>query len=111
MPLEPDTNSLNNVTPDPLYHQAVEIVLQNRSGSVALVQRHLRLGYERAQKLLDRMQAEGIVGEIQENGLREVLAPLTDTGTVESDSAAPLDAAHRAVVALNFLALSKAIKK
>ena len=110
MPVGPNANSLNEATPDPLYQAAVEIVLQNRLGSVALVQRHLRLGYERAQKLLERMQAEGIVGEIQENGLREVLAPLAKTGALQNESTANLDSAHRAVVALNFLALSKAIK-
>ena len=111
MSAEPNANSLNEATPDPLYQAAVEIVLQNRLGSVALVQRHLRLGYELTQKLLERMQAEGIVGQIQENGLREVLAPLAETGALQNESTPKLDSAHRAVVALNFLALSKAIKK
>jgi DNA segregation ATPase FtsK/SpoIIIE-like protein len=111
MPLDPNANSLNEAASDPFYQAAVEIVLQNRLGSVALVQRHLRLGYGQAQKLLDRMQADGIVGEIQENGLREVLAPLDEAGALQNASTAKLDSAHRAVVALNFLALSKAIKK
>jgi S-DNA-T family DNA segregation ATPase FtsK/SpoIIIE len=60
---------------DPLYDQAVEIVLKNRRASISLVQRHLRIGYNRAARLVEQMEAAGIVSSMQTNGNREVLAP------------------------------------
>ncbi|MDO8291716.1 MAG: DNA translocase FtsK 4TM domain-containing protein [Gallionella sp.] len=60
---------------DPLYDQAVEIVLKNRRASISLVQRHLRIGYNRAARLVEQMEAAGIVSAMQNNGNREVLAP------------------------------------
>lgn len=111
MSLQTDTNPHNNADHDPLYQQAVEIVLKYRSGSVSLVQRHLRLGYERAQKLLDHMQVEGIVSEIQENGLREVLTPLAQNEHVIDNKSTAEDSALRAVTAMHFLSMSKSLKK
>jgi DNA segregation ATPase FtsK/SpoIIIE, S-DNA-T family len=61
---------------DPLYDQAVEIVLKNRRASISLVQRHLRIGYNRAARLVEQMEAAGIVSAMQSNGNREVLAPM-----------------------------------
>jgi S-DNA-T family DNA segregation ATPase FtsK/SpoIIIE len=60
---------------DPLYDQAVEIVLKNRRASISLVQRHLRIGYNRAARLIEQMEAAGLVSSMQSNGNREVLAP------------------------------------
>ena len=60
---------------DPLYDQAVEIVLKSRRASISLVQRHLRIGYNRAARLVEQMERSGVVGELQANGSREVLAP------------------------------------
>ncbi len=60
---------------DPLYDQAVDIVLKNRRASISLVQRHLRIGYNRAARLVEQMEAAGIVSAMQSNGNREVLAP------------------------------------
>ena len=60
---------------DPLYDQAVEIVVKNRRASISLVQRHLRIGYNRAARLVEQMEAAGIVSAMQSNGNREVLAP------------------------------------
>jgi len=60
---------------DPLYDQAVEIVVKNRRASISLVQRHLRIGYNRAARLVEQMEAAGIVSAMQGNGNREVLAP------------------------------------
>jgi len=60
---------------DPLYDQAVEIVLKNRRASISLVQRHLRIGYNRAARLVEQMEAAGLVSPMQSNGNREVLAP------------------------------------
>ncbi|MDE2256735.1 MAG: hypothetical protein KGK05_03110, partial [Xanthomonadaceae bacterium] len=60
---------------DPLYDQAVEVVIKNRRASISLVQRHLRIGYNRAARLIERMEADGIVSPPEHNGNREVLAP------------------------------------
>src|SRR4029078_619188 len=60
---------------DPLYDQAVAIVLKTRRASISLVQRHLRIGYNRAARLIEQMERPGMVAEMQTNGNREVLAP------------------------------------
>jgi len=61
---------------DPLYDQAVEIVLKSRRASISQVQRHLRIGYNRAARLVEQMEAAGIVSAMQSNGNREVIAPM-----------------------------------
>jgi len=60
---------------DPLYDQAVGIVLKTRRPSISLVQRHLRIGYNRAARLIEQMERAGLVSTMQSNGNREVLAP------------------------------------
>jgi S-DNA-T family DNA segregation ATPase FtsK/SpoIIIE len=60
---------------DALYDQAVAIVLKNRRASISLVQRHLRIGYNRAARLLEQMEASGVVSSMQSNGNREILVP------------------------------------
>ncbi len=60
---------------DPLYDQAVAIVLKTRRPSISLVQRHLRIGYNRAARLIEQMERAGLVSAMQSNGNREVLAP------------------------------------
>ncbi len=60
---------------DPLYDQAVEIVLRTRRPSISLVQRHLRIGYNRAARLIEDMERAGMVSTMQSNGNREVLVP------------------------------------
>jgi len=60
---------------DPLYDQAVEIVLRTRRPSISLVQRHLRIGYNRAARLIEQMEQAGLVSSMQSNGNREVLVP------------------------------------
>lgn len=60
---------------DPLYDQAVQIVVETRRASISGVQRRLKIGYNRAARLVETMEAAGIVGELQSNGSREVLAP------------------------------------
>ena len=59
--------------PDPLYDQAVQIVLQNRRASISLVQRHLRIGYNRAARLIEDMERAGLVSPMASNGNREIL--------------------------------------
>jgi DNA segregation ATPase FtsK/SpoIIIE, S-DNA-T family len=58
---------------DPLYDQAVEIVLKNRKASISLVQRHLKIGYNRAARLVEDMQNAGLVSAMGTNGQREIL--------------------------------------
>ena len=60
---------------DPLYDQAVAIVLKTRRASISLVQRHLRIGYNRAARLIEQMERSGLVSAMQSNGNREVLVP------------------------------------
>ncbi|WP_343214909.1 DNA translocase FtsK [Dyella lutea] len=58
-----------------LYDKAVAIVTQTRRASISGVQRHLRIGYNRAARLIEQMEADGVVSAPQHNGNREVLAP------------------------------------
>lgn len=60
---------------DALYDQAVEYVTQSRRASISSVQRKLRIGYNRAARLIEAMEAAGVVTEMGTNGSREVLAP------------------------------------
>jgi len=60
---------------DPLYDQAVQIVTETRRPSISGVQRRLKIGYNRAARLVETMEVAGIVGPLQSNGSREVLAP------------------------------------
>ena len=59
---------------DPLYDQAVEIVLKNRRASISLVQRHLRIGYNRSARLIEAMEKAGLVSAMDGRGGREVIA-------------------------------------
>jgi S-DNA-T family DNA segregation ATPase FtsK/SpoIIIE len=60
---------------DPLYDQAVEIVLKNRKASISLVQRHLKIGYNRSARLLEDMEKAGLVSSLSSNGQRDILVP------------------------------------
>ncbi|PZN31912.1 MAG: cell division protein FtsK [Proteobacteria bacterium] len=60
---------------DPLYDEAVRIVLETRKASISGVQRRLKIGYNRAARMIETMEAAGLVGPLQSNGSREVLAP------------------------------------
>jgi S-DNA-T family DNA segregation ATPase FtsK/SpoIIIE len=59
---------------DALYDQAVEIVLKNRRASISLVQRHLRIGYNRSARLIEAMEKAGLVSAMDGRGGREVIA-------------------------------------
>jgi DNA segregation ATPase FtsK/SpoIIIE, S-DNA-T family len=63
---------------DPLYDQAVAVVLQNKRASISLVQRHLRIGYNRAARLLEQMEQSGLVSGMSGSGNREILVPKRD---------------------------------
>ena len=65
---------------DALYDEAVKIVTQERKPSISYVQRRLKIGYNRAARLLEQMENAGVVGPLQSNGAREVLAPAPPAG-------------------------------
>ncbi|MEN7341952.1 MAG: DNA translocase FtsK 4TM domain-containing protein [Pseudomonadota bacterium] len=60
---------------DALYDQAVAIVLETRKASISGVQRRLKIGYNRAARMVEAMEEAGLVGPLESNGSREVLAP------------------------------------
>ena len=60
---------------DALYDEAVKIVISERKPSISYVQRRLKIGYNRSARLLEAMEAAGVVGPLQSNGSREVLVP------------------------------------
>ncbi|WP_227461732.1 DNA translocase FtsK [Cupriavidus pauculus] len=60
--------------PDPLYDRAVELVRAHKRPSVSLVQRHLQVGYNRAARLLDEMEAKGVVSPMGAAGERTLVA-------------------------------------
>ncbi len=60
---------------DAMYDQAVAIVLQHRRASISLVQRHLRIGYNRAARLLEQMEKSGLVSSMSTNGNRDIMVP------------------------------------
>ncbi|GAB3431053.1 DNA translocase FtsK [Massilia solisilvae] len=60
---------------DAMYDQAVAVVLKHRRASISLVQRHLRIGYNRAARLLEQMEQSGVVSAMQSNGNRDILVP------------------------------------
>jgi DNA segregation ATPase FtsK/SpoIIIE, S-DNA-T family len=60
---------------DPLYDQAVQIVIESRKASISYVQRRLKIGYNRAARMVEDMESAGLVSPVQSNGNREVLVP------------------------------------
>lgn len=60
---------------DPLYDQAVQVVMETRKASISGVQRRLKIGYNRAARMVESMEAAGLVGPLQSNGSREILVP------------------------------------
>jgi len=63
---------------DALYDRAVAVVLENKKASISLVQRHLKIGYNRAARLLEQMEKSGLVSSLASNGSRELLVPRRD---------------------------------
>jgi len=60
---------------DPLYDQAIQVVMDTRKASISGVQRRLKIGYNRAARMVESMEAAGLVGPLQPNGSREILVP------------------------------------
>ncbi|MDH3266677.1 MAG: FtsK/SpoIIIE domain-containing protein, partial [Gammaproteobacteria bacterium] len=65
----------NDAEQDPLYDQAVQVVMDTRKASISGVQRRLKIGYNRAARMVESMEAAGLVGPLQSNGAREILVP------------------------------------
>ncbi len=60
---------------DPLYDDALRIVTESRRASISLIQRRLKIGYNRAARIMEEMEAAGVVSTMDTSGSREVLAP------------------------------------
>ena len=74
LPNEISLPSLRDDAPDPLYSQAVAIVMINQKASIGLVQRHLKIGYNHATRLLASMEQAGLIGSFDVHGHRQILA-------------------------------------
>lgn len=70
-----ESNGGNAEDVDALYDEAVMIVTESRKASISYVQRRLKIGYNRAARMIEEMESSGVVSEMQSNGSREVLAP------------------------------------
>ncbi|TVS16847.1 MAG: DNA translocase FtsK [Gammaproteobacteria bacterium] len=76
----PGSSSGDTEQDDPLYDEAVAFVLESRRASISAVQRKLRIGYNRAARMIEAMEAAGVVSNMDTNGSREVLAPGREDG-------------------------------
>lgn len=72
------TSRNNDSDLDPMYNEAVSVVLKSRKASISNIQRQLRIGYNRAARLIDQMEANGIVSPAENNGNRTILAQSSD---------------------------------
>ena len=74
---EPDTDLPSTgdaAADDPLYDRAVELVTRESKASTSFVQRHLQIGYNRAARMIERMESQGVISQANHAGKREVLA-------------------------------------
>ena len=69
---DPDTKHFDSSEKDPLFEDAARLIVQNQSGSTSLIQRRMKLGYNRAGRLMDQLEAAGIVGPNLGSKVREV---------------------------------------
>ena len=70
-----DAKNTEDAEQDPLYDKAVQIVIDTRKASISGVQRRLKIGYNRAARMVESMEAAGLVGPLESNGSREILIP------------------------------------
>lgn len=81
---------------DPLFDQAVRIILESKRGSVSLLQRRLTIGYSRASRLIDQMAAAGIVGDYKGSQAREVVMTLDEWNALQAQVAMDMAAEYEA---------------
>jgi len=81
---------------DPLFDQAVRVILESRRGSVSLLQRRLTIGYSRASRLIDQMAAAGIVGDYKGSQAREVSMTLDEWESLQVQVASDIAAGYQA---------------
>ena len=67
--------ALDDPEKDEFYDQAVEVVVKSRRVSISSIQRRFKIGYNRAARIVEAMEAAGVVSSMEQNGSREVLAP------------------------------------
>ncbi len=72
---EGSNNGASDAEQDPLYDQAVELVIETRRASISSIQRRFKIGYNRAARLVEAMEAAGLVSAMDNSGTREVLVP------------------------------------
>jgi S-DNA-T family DNA segregation ATPase FtsK/SpoIIIE len=72
LPPEPEPTAEEEAG-DELYRQAVELVIQTQQASISMIQRRLRVGFNRAARMIERMEREGVVGPMDGTRPREVL--------------------------------------
>ncbi len=70
-----DSEDVSGEVQDPLYDEAVRFVVESRKASISSLQRKLRVGYNRAARLIEKMEEQGLVSPMTNGGIREVLAP------------------------------------
>jgi S-DNA-T family DNA segregation ATPase FtsK/SpoIIIE len=80
---------LNESEKDPLFDEAVKIIIETKRGSVSLLQRRLTIGYSRASRLIDQMRAAGIVGAYKGSQASEVLITMDDWESIKASQPAP----------------------
>ena len=68
-----EDRELDLLSKDPLFNEAASLIVQSQMGSTSLIQRRLKLGYNRAGRLMDQLEAAGIVGPSKGSKVREVL--------------------------------------
>jgi S-DNA-T family DNA segregation ATPase FtsK/SpoIIIE len=73
--IDRSASDLADAEQDPLYDQAVQVVMETRKASISGVQRRLKIGYNRAARMVESMEAAGLVGPLQPSGAREILVP------------------------------------
>jgi len=70
-----DSTAASGEEMDPLYDEAVALITESRRASISGLQRRLKIGYNRAARMIEEMERAGVVSEVQSNGMREVVAP------------------------------------
>ena len=81
---------------DPLFDDAVRIILESKRGSVSLLQRRLTIGYSRASRLIDQMAAAGIVGDYKGSQAREVVMTLEEWDEMRAHVATDMNQGYEA---------------